>query len=421
MNKTRTENCFDLIIVGGGLVGASLACALRASGLSIAVIEPYEISHIKQPCYDDRTVALSSGSRQIFDTMGVWSTICAQDETIKPEPIRPESIRHIHISDRGHFGVTRLSSEEEGVDALGYVVENRVIGEVLYQQINAADTIQLYCPARLTSFSQSATEVRVGIETEKGTQTLHAALLVAADGQQSQMKQSLHIGDVRQNYKQSALVTNITPGRPHNNVAYERFTETGPLAFLPMAQNRCSVVWSLPHDKAQLMLTLGEADFLQQLQQAFGYRLGVFEKTGRRQVYPLILQQATRLVEGRVVIVGNAAHTIHPVAGQGFNLALRDISLLAEMLVDANRGGEDVGSSTLLAAYVDRRHDDMMRVYRFTDTLVKIFSTPFPPLAHCRSLGLFAVDLLPAVKHQLARQSMGLSGRLSRLNRGNAL
>ncbi len=416
MNKAQIENNFDLIIVGGGLVGASLACALRTSGLSIAVIESYAISHAQQPCYDDRTVALSFGSRQIFDAMGNWATICAQDETIKPEPIR-----HIHISDRGHFGVTRLSSEEEGVEALGYVVENRVIGEGLYQQINAADAIQLYCPARLTHFSQSATEVCVGIETEKGLQTLRAPLLVAADGQYSQMKQFLRIGDTQQNYRQSALVTNITPGRPHNNVAYERFTETGPLAFLPMAQNRCSVVWSLPHDKAESMLALDEVDFLQQLQQAFGYRLGVFKKSGGRQIYPLMLQQATRFVQGRTVIVGNAAHTIHPVAGQGFNLALRDISLLAEILLDAHQSGEDIGSSMLLAAYVARRHDDMMRVYRFTDTLVKIFSTPFPPLAHCRSLGLFMVDLLPVVKHRLARQSMGLSGTLSRLNRGISL
>ncbi len=411
---------YDVIIIGGGLVGASLACALAnvtakpartKSALSIAVIEPFPLTTGQQPCYDDRTVALSYGSRKIFAAMGLWTHIASEAEAIK----------HIHISDRGHFGVTRLNSDEEGVEALGYVAENRVLGEILYQQMAVTEQIKLFCPATLTGFTEQKQNVSVTLKDAAGEKTLTTTLLVAADGQQSQVKQLLNIGDAQQDYRQSALVTNISPGKAHANVAYERFTESGPLACLPMRENRCSVVWTLPQKQAEKMRLLDEKSFLQQLQQAFGYRLGQFRKAGQRQVYPLMLQQATQLVQGRVVIVGNAAHTLHPVAGQGFNLALRDIALLAEMLIDAFTAGEDLGATERLNRYVEQRSEDMARVYRFTDGLVKIFSTPFPPLAHCRSLGLLAVDVLPGIKHRLAMQSMGLSGRLSRLNRGISL
>ena len=418
--RQAIEGHFDVVIIGGGLVGASLACALRSQALSIAVIEPYPVMDKQQPCYDDRTVALSYGSRRIFETLGLWQAMAAQAAQIK----------QIHISDRGHFGVTRLHSEEEGVEALGYVAENRALGEVLYRELEEADDITLFCPAKLVDFSMQphTTEQHADHETEALIQLtlregevekqLTTRLLVAADGQRSQVKRMLHIGDVTQPYQQTALIANVTPGKPHNNIAYERFTDAGPLAFLPMQGNRCSVVWTQSNEDAGKMLALGEQDFLQALQQAFGYRLGQFKLAGQRQIYPLMLQQASQLVQRRVVIVGNAAHTVHPVAGQGFNLALRDISLLAEMLVDAHRADEDIGALSLLNRYVEQREQDINRVYRFTDALVKIFSSSLPPLAHCRSLGLFAVDLLPDLKHELANQSMGLSGHLSRLNRG---
>ncbi|MCK4834700.1 MAG: FAD-dependent monooxygenase, partial [Gammaproteobacteria bacterium] len=223
-------------------------------------------------------------------------------------------------------------------------------------------------------------------------------------------------------YHQSALITNVTPGKKHDNVAYERFTESGPLAFLPMTQNRCSVVWTLSPEQADYLHALDEADFLEQLQQRFGFRLGQLQKIGKRQIYPLFLQSATQMVHGRVAIIGNAAHSVHPVAGQGFNLALRDVALLSELIVDNRRAAEDIGSSSMLQQYAALREEDIKRVYRFTDILVKTFSNSIPPLAHMRSLGLLMVDVLPDVKHQLAMQSMGLSTgrgeRLSRLNRG---
>jgi 2-octaprenyl-6-methoxyphenol hydroxylase len=228
----------------------------------------------------------------------------------------------------------------------------------------------------------------------------------------------LQIAASRQDYAQSAIITNIRPGQTHNNVAYERFTDTGPLAFLPMTRSagkqRCSVVWTVPSDQAEALMQHDDASFLAALQQRFGYRLGRLQQLGKRQVYPLALVETTQLVRGRVVVVGNAAHSIHPVAGQGFNLALRDIALLAELLGQT----EDAGDAALLESYVSARQEDAQRVYRFTDTLVKLFSNHFSPLAHARAAGLLTVDLLPSLKHALARQSMGLGGNLSRLGRG---
>ena len=416
MSEVTTSNHFDLIIIGGGLAGASLACALKDTSLKIAVVEAFELNADSQPCYDDRTVALSYGSRCIFDAMGLWPSLAPHAEAIDT----------IHISDRGHFGVSRLTSEQEGVEALGYVLENRNIGLQLHAVINASDNIRLFCPAELKNLQQSAQKdngrVSVEILIDDKLQTLTGGLLVAADGNNSQVMQLLNIGSSRKYYDQTALITNITPGKKHDNVAYERFTETGPLAFLPMADNRCSVVWTLSPEQADYLYALDEAGFLAQLQQRFGFRLGQFKKIGTRQIYPLFLQSATQMTRGRVALIGNAAHSVHPVAGQGFNLALRDVALLSELIVDNRRAGGDISSPAMLQQYVSLREDDIKRVYRFTDVLVKTFSNSIPPLAHLRSLGLLMVDVLPDVKHQLALQSMGLSsgrgGHLSRLNRG---
>ncbi len=425
MVKKTTDNQFDLIIIGGGLAGASLACALKHSSLKIAVVEAHQLNTDSQPSYDDRTVALSYGSRCIFESMGLWSSLATCAEVIDT----------IHISDRGHFGVTRLTKEQEKVDALGYVLENRAIGQQLYADIsgrsdnknnNTSGSITLFCPAELKTLQQDKQQVSVEILADGQTKTISATLLVAADGNNSQVMKLLAMGSSRKNYNQVALITNVTPGKKHNNVAYERFTDTGPLAFLPMQKNRCSVVWTLKPEQADYLYALDEAEFLQQLQQRFGYRLGQFKKVGVRQLYPLFLQSATQMVHGRVALIGNAAHSVHPVAGQGFNLALRDIALLSELIVDSaaslRAGAEktevDIGAQTMLQRYAHLREADIQQVYRFTDALVKTFSNNISSLAHLRSLSLLAVDILPDIKHQLAAQSMGLSGRLSRLNRG---
>jgi 2-octaprenyl-6-methoxyphenol hydroxylase len=394
----------EILIVGGGLVGASLACALRGSAHRVELIEARPLDDASQPCYDDRTVALSWGSRRILEGLELWPDL---DGRIEP-------IKTIHISDRGHFGATRLRNVEEGVEALGYVAENRVLGEVMYRKLQQQSGLVMHCPARLLGLEQSVDCVTATLEQDGSESTISARLLVAADGVASQVRELLHIGAAVQDYGQSAVIANVTPGIPHDNVAYERFTDTGPLAMLPMTGNRCALVWTVPSAQARELVALDDAVFLDQLQQRFGYRLGVLKKAGRRQLYPLTLTESTQLVRGRAVIVGNAAHTIHPVAGQGFNLALRDIAMLAELIHSA----DDPGAASLLQTYIEEREQDAKRVYRFTDALVKIFSNDNGPLGHTRAAGLIAVGLVPELRHWLARQSMGLSGRQSRLGRG---
>ena len=404
--NAEAKNC-DVLIVGGGLAGASLACALEASGLSIEIIEAHPLNTDSQPCYDDRTVALSYGSRVIFDAMGLWQAMADKIEAIKT----------IHISDRGHLGVTRLRHSEEGVEALGYVAENRVLGEVLYQRLANNQNVKLHCPAEVLSLQQADESVSVCYQENGEEFELTAGLLIVADGVSSKTREMLQIGTSRQDYQQSAVIANVTPGQPHQNVAYERFTDTGPLAFLPMTGNRCSVVWTVPTEQATELAALDDEVFLEKLQQRFGFRLGCLKKTGQRHVYPLALVESTQVVRGRVVLMGNAAHAIHPVAGQGFNLALRDIALLAELLTLSS----SESMSETLASYVEMREKDAQRVYRFTDALVKVFSNNFSVLGHLRASALLATDLMPFVKHKLARQSMGLSGRLSKLGRGLAM
>lgn len=393
----------DVLIIGGGLAGASLACALENSGLSVRVVEAWPLKSDSQPSYDDRTVALSWGSRCIFEGMGIWNAMAD----------RVEPIRTIHISDRGHFGATRLRHDEEGVEALGYVAENRVLGEVLYRRLEQNSRLELHCPAGLVSIEQQADRVIAGISQDGKERKVSARLLVAADGVISQVRELLHIGSSVQDYGQSAVIANVTPGYPHDNVAYERFTDQGPIAFLPMTSNRCSVVWTVPSAQAEALMQLDDDEFLHRLQQRFGYRLGVLQKAGTRQQYPLKLIETTQVVRDRVVIVGNAAHTIHPVAGQGFNLALRDIALLTELITGSN----DPGERNTLQTYVDQREQDARRVYRFTDSLVKVFSNDNAPLGHLRAAGLVAVGLVAPLRHQLARQSMGLGGRAAEIGR----
>ena len=397
-----TTDC-DVLIIGGGLVGASLACALENSGLAVHVVEAHPLKSDAQPSYDDRTVALSWGSRCIFEGMGLWDAMAD----------RLEAIKTIHISDKGHFGATRLRHDEEHVEALGYVAENRVLGEVLYQRLQQNRNLALHCPAELVSIEQTADRAVATIRMDRQESNLSARLLVAADGVVSQVRELLHIGSSSQDYGQSAVIANVTPGFKHDNVAYERFTDQGPVAFLPMTANRCSVVWTVPTAQADALMRLGDEAFLRQLQQRFGFRLGKLQKAGQRQLYPLRLIETTQVVRDRVVMVGNAAHTIHPVAGQGFNLALRDIAILTELIA----ASPDPGDRNTLQTYVERREDDARRVYRFTDGLVKIFSNSNAALGHLRAAGLVAVGLVPLLRHQLARQSMGLSGRTSVLGR----
>lgn len=399
---------YDLVIIGGGLAGASLARALAHQPLRIALIEAVPFDAAQQPAYDDRAIALSYGTRRIFEGLGLWPRIAAYATPIEK----------IHVSDRGHFGFTRLDCAEEGVDALGYVVIGRELGATLTAEIQRQDNLTLFCPARLTGLHYAEDHISATVHTAQGERHLRAALIAAADGGNSLVRELLRIEAQSEDYGQTAVIANITPGKPHGNTAYERFTDCGPLALLPMSEGRCALVWTQRHADVAEVMRLSDGAFLARLQERFGYRLGRLQHVGERHAYPLRLLRTQEQVRPRLALIGNAAHTIHPIAGQGFNLGIRDVSVLAEVICQARRAGQDIGALAALQQYSQWRAQDHERVIRFTDSLVRIFSNPSKPLALARNLGLSALDLCPPLKHLLSRQAMGMLGKQPRLNRG---
>jgi len=405
MSKAPT---YDMIIVGGGMVGASLAIALAHRGLRLALIEAYTPGAESQPSYDDRAIALAYGTRRIFEATGVWPSL---SEIAEP-------IRDIHVSDRGHFGFTRLNAAEEGVPALGHVVTARGLGHVLLDRMRQDTSLEVVAPARVVSFEDQGSQVCVEVERDGLMSTLLCRLLVAADGGNSEVRAQLGVPVQRWEYGQSAVVTNITPAKPHNNVAYERFTDSGPVALLPMTEQRCAVVWTVRDEQLEQVLALDDDAFLAAFQQRFGYRLGRFLRAGKRAAYPLTLLRARQSVRGRVAIIGNAAHTLHPIAGQGFNLGIRDVAALAEVVDDAFSGGRDIGAAEVLAVYESWRLGEQRNVALATDGLARLFSNPLAAVRLGRNLGLLAMELLPGARHPLARAAMGMLGRQPRLARG---
>ena len=393
---------YDLIIVGGGMVGASLACALKSSPLNIGLLEATPHSASEQPSYDDRAIALSYGSQRIFESIGLWPDL-AQHST---------PILDIHISDRGHFGSTRLSAKVENVPALGQVILARSVGKVLQQKMHQQENLTLHCPASIQSLEQY--DDHVSITLDDGS-NLTTRCLVAADGARSTVRQQLGLDTQSHNYQQTAIIANITPERSHQNRAFERFTDSGPLALLPMPDNRCSLVWTVNSGDEQALLALNDADFLAQLQSRFGYRLGELKQVGERQSYPLHLVQSDQPVQHRVVLIGNAAHTLHPVAGQGFNLGLRDVAALAEVL---HENIEDCGGARALHDYKEWRTADQDDVINITHSLVQLFSQSNAVMGPLRGAGLSATNALPPAKHWLAAKSMGLGRKQPRLGRG---
>ncbi|MBJ6609684.1 MAG: 2-octaprenyl-6-methoxyphenyl hydroxylase [Candidatus Thiothrix moscowensis] len=401
---------FDVLIVGGGMVGASLAVALKPLKLKVGLIEAYNFGVAEQPSYDDRSIALSYGSSRIYQGMGIWGKLRSG----------VESIQHIHVSDRGHFGAARMEATEENVPALGYVVESRVLGKLLYDEL-ATGEIALLVPAKVYGVEQSADSVQVQIERNGVVDTLQTRLLVVSDGRDSSVREALGIDSIRREYHQTALIANVTTSEPHRNTAYERFTASGPLALLPLTEGRYSLVWTHRDDEVANTLQLDDADFLRKLQLEFGYRQGAFTKVGQRAAYPLVLQKAVKEVAGRAVVIGNASHALHPVTGQGLNLGLRDVAQLADLLAETVLAHSDPGAADLLARYQRLREPDHQSVVRYTDTLVRVFSNDFAPLAHARAAGLMAVDRIALLRRWNARQGMGVRQRQTRLARGLGL
>ncbi len=408
---------YDVLIVGGGMVGGGMAVALSPLPLRIGVIEAVPFRSASQPSYDDRAIALAYGSQQILAAMGLWPALA---DSVSP-------IRNIHVSDRGHFGATRIRSEDEGVAALGYVVENRSMGTAVAEAMAACDNIELICPAEVVGIATSNDGATLTLVRDGSEQTLTARLVVAADGGNSGVRRLMEIATRQWDYGQSAVIANVSTERPHQGTAYERFTDSGPVALLPNSPpgcedaHRCSLVWTVRSEDQDRVLNLSDEEFLSELQNRFGYRLGRITKAGKRNAYPLVLVRAKEHVRPRLALIGNAAHTLHPIAGQGYNLGIRDVAALAQVICEALESGADIGSDPVLQRYAEWRQWDHKRVIGFTDTLARLFANPLPPVALARNLGLFALDVVPPLKRALTRQTMGLAGRLPRLAMGQAL
>jgi 2-octaprenyl-6-methoxyphenol hydroxylase len=416
-----TPATVDVAIAGGGLVGASLALALAQLSLRVTLIEASPFGTAGQPSFDDRTTALSNGSRRIFEALGVWPLV-EREAT---------AIRRIHVSDQGRFGFARLDAQEQGLAALGFVITNRVLGAALWRRLQEC-AVSVVAPARVRSMrlqdGHQHIECEGGAEgvthegvAPEGVTTIVARLAVAADGARSTLREAAGISTQTWDYEQVAVVTNVFSQRFHDHVAYERFTPDGPLALLPMSEGRLGLIWTFAPALASQMANLDDAEFIARLQSAFGFRLGRFTRVGARQLYPLSLVRAHEYVAERLAIVGNAAQTLHPIAGQGFNLGLRDAASLAEVLADgrARAGAEfDPGDAVLLEHYREWRAADRTNIVRFTDGLVRLFSQPFGPVKLLRDAGMLAFDLMPAAKGALSQLSLGAAGKVPKLARG---
>jgi 2-octaprenyl-6-methoxyphenol hydroxylase len=413
---------YDIAIIGGGMAGASLALALKDLPLSIVLVEAVPYASTQQPAFDARAIALAAGSQRILRTMGVWDAMAARGVT---------AIEHIHVSERGGFGTAHMEAAEEGVAALGYVAEGRIIGATLTAALAQCPNVELLCPAELTSLQVEDDGVEVQLVHAGAARRLRTRLLVAADGGRSTVREQIGARTWELGYGQTAVIATVTTDRAHGNTAYERFTDTGPLALLPcdppvdtdqeLSGRRWSLVWTVRDSQVDALLALSDEAFLQRLQQRFGYRAGRFLRSSGRQAYPLVLRFVREAASERVAFIGNAAHAIHPVAGQGFNLGLRDVAALAQVIAAAVARGEDIGRMQVLQGYARWRRPDYLRTAAFTDGLVRAYSNNLPPLKLARNVGLLALDTLPPLKHLLAYQSMGLVGHLPRLACGMKL
>lgn len=412
MSGTAKNDRYDIIIAGGGMIGASMALALAPLGLRVAVVEAVASKSGQQPSFDDRSTALSRSTQRMFEAMEIWPDVVAA----------ATPIRNIHVSDKGRFGFSHISAEQQGVEALGYVVINRVLGSVLQSKLTGLDGIDVLCPARIigVELGPDSAVAMVKADNSRNTRKLSCSLLVAADGANSTVRAMLGISAQTSEYGQQAIVGNLLPEKSLNNCAFERFTSQGPLAILPVADDRAGFVWTVSEHDAQRVLALDDTDFLAEIQSEFGNRLGKFSRVGKRAAYPLVLSKAVRLAATRSVLVGNSAHGLHPVSAQGFNLGMRDVAALCDCVADElnSSGSVDLGNEQLLQRYATWRHGDQNKLVTFTDNLVRVFGSARAPTRILRDIGMIGFDLIPGVRSLFAKHTMGLAGRLPRLSRG---
>jgi 2-octaprenyl-6-methoxyphenol hydroxylase len=395
---------FDVAIVGGGMTGASLALLLKPAieqGLKVALIEGHAISthHITPPSFDDRCTALSFGTQQIFEKMGVWSGVAGQ----------ACAIEHIQVSQQQQFGRIRLHAQDSHVDAMGYVLENRIMGQQLLGSILNVPALSVFAPAQVVTYQVDEKGAKLQLSQTGDTIDLHAKLLVLADGANSEGCRQLGIMQTRHDYEQDALVCNVSFDQPHQNWAYERFTTQGPMALLPMTGNRFALVWCMTREQSQRYLNMDDKAFSQALQSALGHKLGRVNRVGKRANYPLSLVVAKEQVRSNVVVLGNAAHALHPVAGQGFNLALRDAQALANYIF-VHWPKQSLGNLAGLMDYLAGQTRDQKTTIGLSHSLPIAFARPGTAWSVIRALGLTAMDVTPVAKKLFTRQAMGLVG-----------
>lgn len=406
MRVDRPESRYDVLVVGGGMVGASFAALLAqtpgAESLSILVVEAASPEQSYQPSFDARSTALSWGTRRILQGAGLWSELA---DCVTP-------IKQIQVSDRGHFGSALLDRAETGTEALGYVAENWQLGSVLNAALTAAPAIHLLAPARIEAIRPWAEGMELDVESGQESTKVTAGLVVLADGGRSPICAQLGIEQERRDYGQQALIANVSFTQAHDNVAYERFTEDGPLAVLPLgdfeSRRRGALVWTVRDAASAALQQLSDTELLPLLQAQFGHRLGTITGIGQRHCYPLGLSVAREQARPGLVLIGNVAHTLHPVAGQGFNLALRDVAVLVQVLARAVSGQRVPGELSVLQEYLEQQAFDQTRSIQFTDRMTRLFSSGDSARVWARKFGILSIDLLPSVRRQFARQAMGL-------------
>ena len=404
---------FDIVIAGGGMVGISLALYLAEvlpDTTRIAMVEGFPLPQPMpghqpdyHPSFDARSTALSYSSRLIYERLGLWQGL---QQWLCP-------IESIHVSNRGRFGSTLMRADKHGWEALGYVVENAWLGASLAQALHRQGRVELINPARVIDACPQGEVTRLTLDGT-GPQTLETTLLVVADGADSGLRKTLGVGVSEKSYRQQAIVANVGFAEPHSGCAFERFTDRGPLALLPLlgvagCANRSALVWTLAPDEAERLQAGKDEEFLAALHERFGYRLGRLTQVGERFAYPLSLVKSDEQVRQGIVVMGNAAHALHPVAGQGYNLALRDVAELARVLADATQRDEPLGALSVLQRYEQRQRADQQRTIEFSDRLPGLFMLADPVVGLVRDLALSGLDLMPSLKRDFVNHAAGVA------------
>ena len=406
MNKIASLD-FDVLIVGAGLVGASLALALANQPLKIGMIEAHGMNLTANP-HNDRALALTASSYRFFEALGLWTNI-------QPHAM---PITQVHVSEAGHFGATRFAASDYSLPALGYVISASSLLGILQAKVLQQRSIQCLCPAHITRLERLGENGELGyqvhVQSPQGNQTFTTQLLVAADGADSKTRRLLGISVLNQNYHQHAITARVTLASAHKGIAYERFTEYGILAALPFSSNQYAMVWTMDDRHMDELTQLDDTEFCQRLQHMWGYRLGRFMRVEQRSISPLRGAHAVEQIRPGAVLLGNAAHTLHPVAAQGFNLSVRDVAALAEIITEGLTSKQNLGAMSLLNRYGAWRQQEQALTMRCTHGLAALFSTQTFPLMWGRHAGLAALDILTPAKSYLAKQAMGLGGRLAK-------